>query len=241
MSQDQATFCGSIRYGQRVIEYACQSANRSTLEIAVLPDASVRVKAPKGAEPSRIESKLRKRARWICKQQDFFMQFNPRTPQRTYVGGETHLYLGKQYQLKVSAGDANQVRLKNGAFEVTCWQKVTPSMTKRLMERWYAQKAAEQFAESLDRCWPPFSRMQCRQPDLVIQRMRKRWGSLSEVGTLTLNLDLVKAPKECLDYVVTHELCHLIHHDHSTAFYNLLEKQLPDWRRLKHKLELRLV
>ncbi|TVP81081.1 MAG: M48 family peptidase [Puniceicoccaceae bacterium] len=229
---------GSIRYGRRVIDYTCLPANRKTLEIAVHPDASVVVKVPAGTEVEAVEAKLRKRARWIVRQQDYFQQFNPRTPQRHYIGGETHLYLGKQYQLKVEAGEENKVRLKNGVFEVSCWQKVAPHMTKRLMERWYAEKAAEQFAQSLERCWPGFKRYGCHKPSIVIQRMRKRWGSLSETGTLTLNAELVKAPKECIDYVVIHELCHLKYYNHSPAFYGLLEAQLPEWRALKLRLEL---
>ncbi len=231
---------GSIRYGRRLIDYTCFPVERKTMEIAVHPDASVVVKVPAGTEVEAVEAKLRKRARWIVRQQDYFQQFNPRTPQRHYIGGETHLYLGKQYQLKVCTGGANKVCLKNGAFEVTCWQKVTPHMTQRLMERWYAGKAAEQFAQSLERCWPKIARYGYRKPDIVIQRMQKRWGSLSELGTLTLNVDLVKASKECIDYVVLHELCHLKHHDHSPDFYRLLDALLPEWRQLKHRLELRM-
>ena len=113
-------------------------------------------------------------------------------------------------------------------------------MTKRLMERWYAEKAAEQFEQSLERCWPKFKRYGLHKPSLVIQRMEKRWGSLSETGTLTLNLSLVKASKECIDYVMIHELCHLKHHDHSADFYRLLAALLPEWQNLKQKLELRL-
>jgi predicted metal-dependent hydrolase len=231
---------GSVCYGRRVIDYTYFSVERKTMEIAVHPDASVVVKAPEGTQVEAIESKLRKRARWIVRQQDYFQQFNPRTPQRHYIGGETHLYLGKQYQLKISVGDANKVHLKNGVFEVSCWQKVSPHMTKRLMERWYAKKAAEQFAQSMERCWPKIARYGFRKPDIVIQRMQKRWGSLSELGTLTLNVELVKASKECIDYVVLHELCHLKHHDHSPAFYQLLDRLLPEWRKLKHRLELRM-
>lgn len=231
---------GSIFYGQRVIDYTCSTVDRKTLEIAVHPDASVVVKAPAGTDVGAIEAKLRKRARWIVKQQDYFKQFNPRTPQRHYISGETHLYLGKQYQLKVSVGDANKVRLRHGVFEVSCWQKVAPHMTKRLMERWYAEKAAEQFAQSLERCWPKIARYGYHKPSIVIQRMEKRWGSLSENGTLTLNVELVKASKECIDYVMIHELCHLKHHDHSADFYRLLAALLPDWHHLKQKLELRL-
>jgi len=71
--------------------------------------------------------------------------------------------------------------------------------------------------------------------------MKKRWGSLSRSGLLTLNTDLIRAPQECIDYVITHELCHTLHHDHGAAFYALLVEVMPDWERRKHKLELALV
>jgi predicted metal-dependent hydrolase len=71
--------------------------------------------------------------------------------------------------------------------------------------------------------------------------MKKRWGSLSDKGTVTLNTNLIKAPKECIDYVVTHELCHLKYHDHSSEFYKLLDSVIPEWKKIKHKLELSMV
>jgi predicted metal-dependent hydrolase len=79
------------------------------------------------------------------------------------------------------------------------------------------------------------------QPKLSMKRMQKRWGSLSDKGTVTLNIDLIRAPKECIDYVVTHELCHLKYHDHSPEFYKLLDAVLPGWEKIKHKLELCMV
>jgi hypothetical protein len=71
--------------------------------------------------------------------------------------------------------------------------------------------------------------------------MKKRWGSLSHNGLLTLNTDLIRAPKACIDYVITHELCHLKHHNHGPNFYRLLEKMMPDWERRKTQLELSMV
>ena len=76
---------------------------------------------------------------------------------------------------------------------------------------------------------------------MKIMQLKKRWGSLSKNGTLTLNRDLIKAPKECIEYVIIHELCHLEHHNHGPEFYRLLERSLPDWVKRKHKLEMALI
>ena len=90
-----------LRYGEQEIQYEIVRRPRKTLEIAVEPDASVVIAAPEDATPDAIEAKLRKRAAWVTRQQRYFSQFLPRTPERRFVAGETHLYLGRQYRLKV--------------------------------------------------------------------------------------------------------------------------------------------
>jgi predicted metal-dependent hydrolase len=108
------------------------------------------------------------------------------------------------------------------------------------MEQWYAAKAGTWFPAILADHLPHFARSGTTQPRLQIRKMKTRWGSLSAKGTLTLNLDLIRAPKSCIEYVITHELCHLLHRPHDAAFYRLLEKHMPDWEKRRHKLELTL-
>lgn len=234
-------YSGSIAYGGDNIAFEVLFVDRKTLEIAVYPDSRVVVKAPRGTSRDAIEVRLKKRARWIKKQQEYFRQFKPRTPPRQYVGGETHLYLGRQYRLKFVDCDQGAVKLARGYFCVSCQDRDNTAKVKRLLQSWYLQKAHEKFAESFERCWPDFDLLNLGRPHVQIKRMKTRWGSLSKNGTLTLNVSLIQAPRECIDYVITHELCHLQHHDHSSAFYRLLEKVMPDWEKRKHKLELALI
>lgn len=170
-----------------------------------------------------------------------FRQFEPRTPQRQFIGGETHLYLGRQFRLKVSAGSRDSVKLVRGFFLVEVQDSAGTDKIKILLDMWYAEKAVERFKERVGRCWPYFEKQALAKPRIQVRRMKKRWGSLSRGGLLTLNTDLIRAPKECIDYVITHEFCHLQCHDHSAEFYRLLEKVMPDWEKRKHKLELALV
>ena len=232
---------GVVTYGGLPIHYEVFYVSRKTLEIAVHPDSRVVVKAPNGTSCEAIESRLKKRARWIRKQQAYFQQFAPRTPPRQYVGGETHCYLGRQYRLKLSEGREEDVKLIRGHFWVTSQDRSDAAQVKELMWSWYTQRAHEKYTESFERCWPNFERQGLPRPQLKIRRMKTRWGSLSQKGTLTLNVSLIQAPRDCIDYVITHELCHLKHHDHSPAFYRLLEKVMPDWEKRKHKLELALI
>jgi len=230
----------SLVYGQKSIEYSLFFMERKTIEIAVHPDSTVIVKAPKGSDISLIEKKVLKRARWILKQLCYFYQFTPRTPDRRYINGETHLYLGKQYRLRISRGQENCIKLSRGFFQVNCREEPTPEIVRKLLSTWYLPKARVQFNESLNRCLPRFDSFEISKPIIFIRRMQRRWGSLSKKGNLTLNTELVKAPKECIDYVVIHELCHLQYHDHSPEFYKLLDSVIPGWRKIKHKLELKM-
>jgi predicted metal-dependent hydrolase len=187
-----------------------------------------------------IEQKMMKRARWILKQLQYFKQFAPKTPARCYVNGETHLYLGKQYRLKIEGGGKNSVKLSRGFFHVTCRNEPTPAAAEKQLNAWYRDKARIQFAESMDRCRLKVDGINACRPKLSIRRMKRRWGSLSDKGVITLNTDLIRAPKECIDYVVTHELCHLKYRNHGPEFYKLLESVIPDWEKIKERLELSL-
>lgn len=231
----------SITYGKDTIVYKAVFVPRKTLAIEVLPDCSVVIKAPTGTTTDAIRSKVVKRARWIIKQQLYFHQFEPRTPKRQFVGGETHLYLGKQFRLKTTSSEKSMVKLKRGFFQIELRPEACPDTVRKLMYRWYAEKARIKFAEVFQQCWPTFENLGHSAPRFQIKQMKKRWGSLSRNGVLTLNPDLIRAPKECIDYVITHELCHLQYHDHGSDFYRLLEKVMPDWEKRKHKLELALV
>jgi predicted metal-dependent hydrolase len=231
----------AVTYGQERICFNVLYGVRKTLAIEVFPDRSVVIKAPVGTALEEIRRRVSKRARWVLRQQHYFEQFEPRTPERQFVGGETHLYLGRQFRLKISAGSHDSVKLSRGYFLVEVKDSVESDKIKLLLERWYAEKAKGTFIDSFARCWPHFAKLDLKKPRLQIRRMKKRWGSLSLGGLLTLNPALIRAPKECIDYVITHELCHLLSHDHSSGFYHSLEKVMPDWEKRKHKLELALV
>jgi predicted metal-dependent hydrolase len=229
----------TIVYGCNTIYYSLFYCDRKTMEIAVHPDSSVIIKAPTNSNVSLIEKKLNKKARWIVKQINYFKQFNPKTPKRCYVNGESHFYLGRQYRLKLIEDVNTSIKLSQGLFLISFRGVPTSEMAEKLLDKWYLEKAQSQFKESLDHCWQKFSNFNFGKPNLRIKRMQKRWGSLSKEGVITLNTNLIKAPRECINYVVSHELCHLKYHNHSPEFYKLLEHIIPNWEKIKHKLKIK--
>jgi len=231
----------NFKYGKRQIDYEIIYIDRKSMEISVHPDKKVVVKAPINTNEETIKSRIQKRAAWILKQIKYFEQFNPRTPTKQYINGESHLYLGKSYRLKILPGKSRNVKLKTGLFLVQTTDKENRETVKSLMTAWYREKSYFQFTELLNNRWVVKFSKENEKPKIVVKKMKTRWGSLSDKGILTLNSELIKAPKECIDYVIVHELCHLIYKDHGSKFFKLLESILPEWEKLKHKLEMALI
>lgn len=227
-----------MQYGEREIRYAIVRRPRRTLEIAVAPDTSVMITAPDDASHDAIEAKLRKRAAWVVKQQRYFSQFLPRTVERRFVAGETHLYLGRQYRLKVVPHTQHGVRLIHGFIVVQTDRQKRPEVTRELVEDWYRQRALIKFPERIEHCLGLFPNAEAFRPERVTVRvMKARWGSMSPAGHLLLNRRLVQAPVHTIDYVIAHELCHVAQPSHGAAFYALLDNVMPDWKLRKQRLE----
>lgn len=228
----------SLQYGGRKIRYEISRRQRKTLEISVEPDSSVVVVAPHDAPLHAIEGKLRKRAAWLTRQQCYFSQFLPRTPERHFIAGETHLYLGRQYRLKVVRHAQESVRLTRGFIIVQTHHPERPEVTRSILESWYRDQARVTLIERVEACLDLFATPEKFRPkSLIIRHIRKRWGSMSPAGRLLLNRRLVHAPVDAIDYVVTHELCHMAEPHHGIAFFELLEKVMPDWKCRKQNLE----
>jgi predicted metal-dependent hydrolase len=223
-----------VQYGNTDIHYSVVYSERKTLGIVVHPDGSVIVKAPIGILKEKVSEKVKKRASWIIKQQNFFKSFGKKMPQRRYISGESHLYLGRQYRLYVKEGKPNSVSFKGRCFEIVCTSK---DKAESLMTAWYKERAKVKFAEIAEPIIQQFKKYGVEPKSLYIQAMENRWGSCTAKQKIILNTELIKAPRPCIEYVITHEMCHLLHKNHTKAFYELLTNEMPDWEKWKNKLE----
>lgn len=231
---------GTLTWGTDTIRYEVRFlASRQTLAIEVHPDSRVLVRAPVDCPEALIAERVQKRAAWISRQLAEFERYRPRTPARQYINGESHLYLGRQYRLKLAEGDSASVKLTRGRLLVSLPGEREPERVKALLHRWYLDRARAVFTEVLDASLLHFKGVE--QPRLIVRAMQSRWGSLSHAGTMTLNLNLVRAPRPCIEYVVTHELCHTRHRDHDARFFKLLGHVMPDWEQRKQRLEAALL
>ena len=220
------------------IPFRVDYSKRKHLAITVHPEMRLEVDAPKGTLPAAVLARVQKRSKWIVTQWRFFEKHQPRHPGTRFIGGETHRYLGRQYRLKIERGDTPSVKLVGRWFQIRTPDPKNGEETKELLERWYRSHAKGLFPIRVAECMKTCSSLKLDdEPSMTIRKMTHRWGSCTPEGRLLLNLDLIMAPVSCIDYVIVHELCHLKIHDHSRAFYKLLNRIMPDWETRKERLE----
>ncbi|WP_343021994.1 SprT family zinc-dependent metalloprotease [Flavobacterium sp. PL12] len=207
---------------------------RKTLGITVNPDMGIVVKAPEEASLELIETKVRKRAPWIIKQLNFFLTFHPKPKDKKYVTGESHFYLGKQYRIEIIEDKKNEVHYKGRYIQINTKNK---NKAKELLNDWYRIKAKEKFQAIAEPIIEKFKKYNVEPTGIYIQEMKTRWGSCTPEGKIILNPELIKTPKGCIEYVIIHELCHLVHYNHTQRFFDLQAKENPLWERWKKKLE----
>ena len=250
--------CGVFTYGEKIIHYdvirkapepRCDNnvingkkpykATRKVI-IKVHPNQRVVATAPHDATSEVLQEAILKRARWIWKSIKEFASQHDYVLPREYVSGETQFYLGRRYVLKVLSqpDEVSTVKLLRGKLEVTLDNEHAnrSKQVKALIEQWYLHHAKNVFHERLQSLLPKATWVE-GVPSFRIMPMKKQWGSCSIKGNLMLNPHLVKAPKECIDYVILHELCHIAEHNHSDKFWRLLTQVMPNLKEVKAKLD----
>ncbi|WP_289028167.1 SprT family zinc-dependent metalloprotease [uncultured Paraglaciecola sp.] len=212
--------------------------------IKVHPDQRVVATVPHDASDDAIRDAMHKRARWIWQSIDEFATQKDTVLPKRYESGETQFYLGKRYVLKIinDTEQVSNVKLSRGKLNVTIKYDISKNNNdqlvkiKPLIDKWYQHKAKAIFHERLAELLPKATWV-TGIPSFRVMAMKKQWGSCSTKGNLILNPHLVKAPKECIDYVLLHELCHISEHNHSERFWRLLTQVMPNWKEVKAKLD----
>ena len=230
-----------IPYGKRKFFTQVEWSKRKRIAVIVQPDFLIKARVPIGVDLVTIKKFLMKKAAWIAKQVDFFGRFHPLPVNRRYISGETHLYLGKQYRLKIKTGKIHNIKLIGQYFVAEVPSDQQNKKVKEQMLKWYRDHAREILIKRTNQILPVFVKLGIKPQQFRIQAMKKRWGSCSKKKNITLNTELVKAPIVCIDYVITHELCNLLSSRHNAKFYRILSNIMPDWEKRKARLEKVLI
>ncbi len=206
------------------------------VHLAVLPpDGRVRVSMPPHIADEQVRRLIISRLGWIRLQQAKFAQ-QPRQTSRQYVSGETHFYQGRRYRLQVREVDAPPaVRLRGGQFlDLQTRPGSTLAQRERILHAWYREQLKTQLPP-LAAKWEPI--IGVRAADWAVKLMKTKWGACNiEARRIWLNLELAKVAPHLLEYVVVHELTHLLERQHNARFKALLDQFLPTWRTFRAEL-----
>lgn len=192
-----------------------------------LDSGLVKIRVPKSLPDNRVRELIAKHTVWIktkLKEQSE----RPAPKPKEYVSGEAFPYLGRNYRLKVVTGDSPSIRLKNGYLVATVPEREANQRTiKCLLESWYRSHAEVRLREKTKR----LSKLVGVTPSSVsVRNYKSRWGSCSSKGDITYNWRIILAPHRIVDYVVMHELCHLLEHNHSPKYWQHVARHVPDWK-----------
>ena len=203
------------------------------ITLKVRPNGEAILTVPKTASDEHIKFIIKKRAKWIAQKRAFFASF--KMLKKEYVSGEDFKYLGRSYRLKVVQSKEERVKLQRGYLELFVKDKSDLERKRNLIYEWYYEKATLYFFNILQE----FNKIVKQDIKSVkIRQMKTRWGSCNPYKSyINLNIELIKKPRACIEYVVFHELVHLLYPDHSKNFYDYLTLYMPDWQKRKEILE----
>ena len=198
----------------------------------------VRLRVPHTLSEKHIRELVVQRSAWIRQKLALQAQIRPVRP-KEYVNGERFAYLGRHYRLERVAGDRGGVKLHQGRLQVTVSTGLADAAAARFiraqLQTWYKTHALARLTEKTER----YAAILGVEPRSVrIKSYRARWGSCSLTGEITYNWCIVIAPHRIVDYVVVHELCHILQHNHSPGYWRAVERVFPDYRQCRAWLRL---
>ncbi|AKB12027.1 MAG: M48 family metallopeptidase [Methanosarcina thermophila] len=225
----------SIKACDRTISYEIiYSKKRKRAAILVRPDLRIEFRAPQGLNVDIIRKMVERKAQWIVKKLEFFEANRLPDPSKQYSEGESYLYLGKEYPLKIVFKNSIKkplALLKDSELRVeipgNTSEDQIPFLVKEAIWSFYSERAREEI-EKLLKIYS--KKLGVVTPVFKVKHQKRRWGSCSADNVLRINFQLIMAPPDQLEYVVVHELCHVKEKNHSLRFWKLVRELMPDYQ-----------
>ena len=218
------------------IEFKVIYSRRSTIGISVLPDSSVIVRVPYLTTLKTINRIVKEKYFWVIKHRDNYRELDNSSRNKSYTSGETYLFRGKESLLKIEKSAKPYVIFFDSTIELGTEKTDDPETVRRLLYNGYKNEAITHFPILMRKVLSEHENEKFKPEGLIIRTMKRRWGSCSNKGIVTLSTELIKLSDQYIEYVITHELCHLKHHNHGPNFYKLLTEIYPEWKTVRREL-----
>lgn len=211
------------------IEYTLVRNRRKTASIYIERDGKVSVLVPEDLTNRQIDDLLEAKRKWIYQNLAEWQDLNARRVQRDYVNGEGFLYLGRNYRLKLVSDLAEPLMLKDGYFCLRTTNGAIPD-ADAAFKAFYREKGLARIPPRVDYFK---TKMDVEPKSIKVQELKNRWASCTPGGNLNFHWKCLMAPLTIIDYIVVHELTHLIHRNHTAKFWNQVDKVMPDYQARK--------
>lgn len=219
----------SVEWAGVNIAYSWCHSRRRTLGITVRPDKSVSVRVPLRTSLKEVRSFVARRAEWVLKIWKG-LDARPGRKEQDYCIGADFMYQGKAFRLEFETGTHHCLDLRDGLLVLTAPKIPSDETVRRMINDWYRKQALEIVKKRSIECHSMMREEGIPLPHITIRPMKTRWGSYSyRTGRITLNLNLIKAPLACLDYVIIHELCHIKVRHHGPEFWQMVFRYRPNY------------
>lgn len=226
----------TIEHESKLISFQLEYRKRRTIEIRIQPPDKIRVLAPAGLTKGIITNEVKKKAEWICKKLEEYQGLHYDKVKKSYVDGEAFLYLGEPYYLNIIDAD-NKIprvtRIDNILYVYASSRE--EEKLKKAIEKWYRQEMFKILGERIQLYQQYYKVM---PSGIVVKEQKQRWGSCTSKRKLLFNWKLIMAPIKVIDYVIVHEMCHMVHMNHSKDFWKLVDDIIPDYKERKKWLKL---
>lgn len=223
----------TIDLGQIAVDVVLKDIKNIHLSVHP-PEGKVRIAAPKRTSVDTLRLYAISKLGWIKQQQRKLREQERETP-REFIGRESHFVWGKRYLLSITEENSPPtVELKHNRMILTVRPDSNNEKLRQIVEHWYRQQVRQATVELIAK-WE--SRIGVTVCNFYVQRMKTRWGSCNtQAGTIRLNTDLAKKPCECLEYIVVHEMIHILEPTHNERFQQLMGQFMPDWEHRRQVL-----
>ena len=218
------------------IEFKVIYSQRRTIGISVLPDSSVIVRVPYHTSLKTITRIVTDKYSWVLKHRDNYRRLDKTSRNKSYINGEIHLFRGNESILNIEKSRRSYIRFYDHTIELGIGKTDDATAIRRLLYKGYKNEALIQFPELMKKVLNKHENQMFKPSGLVIKSMKRRWGSCSNKGIITLSTELIKLDDLFIEYVILHELCHLKHHNHGSQFYKLLSEVFPEWKTVRKRL-----
>ncbi len=227
----------TVTISSREVEVDIVRSSRRTVALYVKPGGTLLIRAPWYVPVSLLMQFVRQKTAWIERQLRRMKDVRPPAGPAITDDGSVIPFMGRQVTVRVTEGDRNSAILKENELHLTLTGTASPERITALAEAWYLREAKSHFTSRTAALAALHSALLPAPGPVNVRKMKRRWGTCHSSGAIWFNRELIKKEQELIDYVIIHELCHLVHHNHSKEYYALLGSIIPDFREFRKRLQ----